>query len=171
LLTAFSCKEEKPNNQGGFSSIFLEDKNIDYKEALVGRFWITALSDWNVICQEDWLIIDPKSGPAGSHKVTITATENKDYLHDRTAVVTFSCGDESREMTVTQSKGPIVDPVEPEPGPEPEPEPVESSQEPAIPDPDPDVVILSRGDWNAIRAAVSILYQAVKKYESGEDNG
>lgn len=123
LLTAFSCKEEKPNNQGGFSSIFLEDKNIDYKETLVGRFWITALSDWNVICQEDWLIIDPKSGPAGSHKVTITATENKDYLHDRTAVVTFSCGDESREMTVTQSKGPIVDPVEPEPGPEPGPSP------------------------------------------------
>lgn len=42
---------------------------------------------------------------------------------------------------------------------------------PIIPDPSPDVVMIPRGDWNAIRAAVSILYQAVKKYESGEDNG
>jgi flagellum-specific peptidoglycan hydrolase FlgJ len=50
-------------------------------------------------------------------------------------------------------------------------EPVEPSPEPAIPDPDPDVVILKRGDWNAIRAAVSILHQAVKKFEGGDSNG
>ena len=32
--------------------------------------------------------------------------------------------------------------------------------------PDPDVVIIPRSDWNAIRAAVAVLNQAVKKYES-----
>lgn len=42
---------------------------------------------------------------------------------------------------------------------------------PIIPDPSPDVVMIPRGDWNAIRAAVSILHQAVKKYEGGDSNG
>ena len=37
---------------------------------------------------------------------------------------------------------------------------------PIIPDPSPDVVMIPRGDWNAIRAAASVLIQAVKKYES-----
>lgn len=37
--------------------------------------------------------------------------------------------------------------------------------------PDPDVVIIPRSDWNAIRAAVSVLHQAVKKYESGDSVG
>lgn len=35
-----------------------------------------------------------------------------------------------------------------------------------IESPDPDVVIIPRSDWNAIRAAVAVLSQAVKKYES-----
>lgn len=38
--------------------------------------------------------------------------------------------------------------------------------EPEQPDPDPDVVIIPRNDWNAIRAAVAVLHQAIKKYES-----
>lgn len=133
LFTAFSCKEVEPTKEEGFSSIYLEDKSIDYKETLVGRIWITASSEWEVVCKEDWLIIDPKSGPAGSHKVTITATENKDNLHDRAADVIFSCGSDSRKMTVTQSRGPIIDPVEPIDDPV-EPEPGPSSDEVYITD-------------------------------------
>jgi ABC-type proline/glycine betaine transport system substrate-binding protein len=36
---------------------------------------------------------------------------------------------------------------------------------------EPDTVTISRADWNAIRAAVAVLAQAVRKYEGGDSVG
>ena len=44
----------------------------------------------------------------------------------------------------------------------------QTAQNPAAQEQEPDMVRITRGDWNAIRAAVSILYQAVKKYDGGD---
>ena len=113
LLTVFSCKHEEPAKEG-FASILLFNKNIGYNETNVDKVSFTALSSWTITRNCNWLTITPSSGDAGYHTVTITATENTDDTNDRTAVVTFSCGSDVREMTVSQSKCPVVKPVDPE---------------------------------------------------------
>lgn len=113
LMTASSCKDNGPAPDG-FSSIFVEDRILDFNETEVGKVTFTALTDWEITSDSYWLSARPSSGTAGTYSTFITATENKDDSKDRSGVITFTCGSMTRQMTVTQSKCPATEP-DPEP--------------------------------------------------------
>ena len=50
---------------------------------------------------ESWISINPTSGDAGKHTITVTLTENE-TTESRQAVVTISCGGESANISITQ---------------------------------------------------------------------
>ena len=50
---------------------------------------------------ESWISINPTSGDAGKHTITVTLTENE-TTESRQAVVIISCGGESANISITQ---------------------------------------------------------------------
>ncbi len=76
-------------------------------------FTFTAATAWNIQVAEtrsgtDWCSVEPMSGEAGTHTVTITTQPNETY-DDRSVTVTLRAGSESRSFEVTQRrKGAII---------------------------------------------------------------
>ena len=76
-------------------------------------FTFTAATAWSIQVAEtrsgtDWCSVEPMSGEAGTHTVTITTQPNETY-DDRSVTVTLRAGSESRSFEVTQRrKGAII---------------------------------------------------------------
>ena len=86
------------NNQSSItlSKDLLEfDSNNGYQTIIV-----TSSDNWTVTGGADWCDISPSSGSTGKN-VSITVDENTSDK-DRTATFTFTCGNQSAKLTVTQ---------------------------------------------------------------------
>ena len=76
-------------------------------------FTFTTATAWSIQVAEtrsgtDWCSVEPMSGEAGTHTVTITTQPNETY-DDRSVTVTLRAGSESRSLEVTQRrKGAII---------------------------------------------------------------
>ena len=71
-------------------------------------FTFTTATAWNIQVAEtrsgaDWCSVEPSSGEAGTHTVTITPQPNETY-DDRSVTVTLRSGSESRSFEVTQKQ-------------------------------------------------------------------
>ena len=64
---------------------------------------VTANKEWSISSRNAWCKVNPSSGGAGSHKVTITIEENSTQT-ERIAWLDLICDDALKHINVTQSK-------------------------------------------------------------------
>lgn len=103
-VAAFSCQEKEPTPL----TIDSEPEAIA-AEGGSTTFTFTALGQWTAGIQPasdgtevSWLTIDPASGEAGQHTVTLTAEANTDK-ETRTAVISVASGSSSATISVSQA--------------------------------------------------------------------
>lgn len=84
-------------------------KRMDFEPSTAEKsFTFNSNLAWTLSVSEtrngiDWLSVSPTSGEAGTHTVTVKATENKTY-DDRNAVITIAAGDSLRKVFVNQKQ-------------------------------------------------------------------
>lgn len=57
---------------------------------------------WDAVSSAAWVQIDPNKGDAGDHRLFLVMTRNYNLL-PRTATVSLKCGEQTQQITVTQS--------------------------------------------------------------------
>ena len=63
----------------------------------------TATLDWKAVSDQEWLTVTPKAGMAGDASVTMSAEKNT-LEESRNAIVTLSCGEDTKTIEVTQKQ-------------------------------------------------------------------
>ena len=63
----------------------------------------TATLDWKAVSDQEWLTVTPKAGLAGDASVTMSAEKNT-LEESRNAIVTLSCGEDTKTIEVTQKQ-------------------------------------------------------------------
>lgn len=69
----------------------------------------TTNAEWTLSCSDTravptWFDVNPKSGPAGTHTVTITTVEPNELYDDRSGFVKIACGGVERSVMVIQKR-------------------------------------------------------------------
>lgn len=115
-VAAFSCQEKEPT-----PLTIDSEPEVIAAEGGSTTFTFTAPGQWTAVIQPasdgtevSWLTIDPASGEAGQHTVTLTAEANTDK-ETRTAVISVASGSSSATISVSQAGDTSQDePEEPE---------------------------------------------------------
>lgn len=103
-VAAFSCQEKEPT-----PLTIDSEPEVIAAEGGSTTFTFTAPGQWTAVIQPasdgaevSWLAIDPASGEAGQHTVTLTAEANTDK-ETRTAVISVASGSSSATISVSQA--------------------------------------------------------------------
>ena len=105
LLVIASCEKPEPEPEpvAGQITLASEESIVLSDDGGNQQVAFTASLDWTASADKDFVTVEPKTGQAGENAVTIKAVANTEY-EDRTAVVTLNCGEDSKEIKVTQKK-------------------------------------------------------------------
>ena len=105
LLVIASCEKPEPEPEpvAGQITLASEESIVLSDDGGSQQVAFTASLDWTASADKDFVTVEPKTGQAGENAVTIKAVANTEY-EDRTAVVTLNCGEDSKEIKVTQKK-------------------------------------------------------------------
>ena len=107
LLVIASC--EKPENEPEQDQVvgkitFKSDAAIVLSgEGSSEQVEFTATLDWKAVSDQEWLTVTPKAGLAGDASVTMSAEKNT-LEESRNAIVTLSCGEDTKTIEVTQKQ-------------------------------------------------------------------
>ena len=101
-----SCSDSETDE---FQNILIPQDNLSASisaDALSHTIGFETTQSWTASVREtsraeSWISINPTSGDAGKHTITVTLTENE-TTESRQAVVTISCGGESANISITQ---------------------------------------------------------------------
>lgn len=63
---------------------------------------VTANSSWTAASAQSWITLDRASGGGGSSKVKVTLSDNPSSDTARTGTVTFTCGNKTAKVNITQ---------------------------------------------------------------------
>ena len=101
-----SCSDSETDE---FQNILIPQDNLSASisaDALSHTIGFETTQSWTASVREtsraeSWISINPTSGDAGKHTITVTLTENE-TTESRQAVVIISCGGESANISITQ---------------------------------------------------------------------
>lgn len=115
-VAAFSCQEKEPTPltiDSEPEAIAAEGGSTTFTFTAPGQ-WTAGIQPASDGTEVSWLTIDPASGEAGQHTVTLAAEANTDK-ETRTAVISVASGSSSATVTVSQAGATAQDePEEPD---------------------------------------------------------
>lgn len=102
LFVAYACTDEKPVlsvdlQEGGSVLLGAEGSASSTLSFSASQSWTTSVS-------ADWLKVEPSSGEAGSHTLTLQVLKPNDTGDVRTATLTLIAGESSQRIAVTQNE-------------------------------------------------------------------
>ena len=107
LLAIVSCEKPQlePEQDQVVGKITLESDAaiVLSDEGSSEQVEFTATLDWKAVSDQEWLTVMPKAGMAGDASVTMSAEKNT-LEESRNAIVTLSCGKDTKTIEVTQKQ-------------------------------------------------------------------
>lgn len=102
VLFVQGCSESK-DEPSGAPSIELSASSLTFeKEGGDQTFQVTATRDWKIEKDADWVVVDPASGKASSKPADVIVSVLQNSGLDRSAVVKFTIGFDTKTLTVEQ---------------------------------------------------------------------
>ena len=102
-ITGVSCqKQETPQTPESVALVTKPDSKGEAAAAGTRAVTIAATSDWTAVSNNEWITVNPASGPKGMQEVILSFQENTTGAK-RTGSVTFTAGTYSETFVLTQN--------------------------------------------------------------------
>lgn len=103
IIAAISCqKQEVSQTPESVAIITQPDAKGEAVQAGTRAVTIAATSDWTAVSNDEWITVNPTSGPKGMQEVILSFQENTTGAK-RTGSVTFTAGTYSETFVLTQN--------------------------------------------------------------------
>lgn len=105
LFLTVSCEDEvEPRFSLETTGDVIIDSDIDSQSTVS----FTSAREWTAKTDADWVSISPSSGSAGTAEITVTAQSENTTGDVRTAILTLTSGELSKEITLKQAEAEFV---------------------------------------------------------------